>query len=105
MSIRIQNDQTADIASTSAQRAEQSTRLASGGTKSAGTSGGGDDQVEVSSVATSIGAAISAHTAARSSRLQQLGLQYASGQYSADSLKTSQALVAGALGAAGANRV
>ena len=106
MSIRIQNDQTADIASTSAQRAEQAARLAPGGTKSgSGVSVDGEDQVEVSSVTSSIGVAVSAHNAARSNRVLQLGALYASGQYTADSLKTSQALVSGALGAVAGTRL
>jgi anti-sigma28 factor (negative regulator of flagellin synthesis) len=106
MSIRIQNDQTADVASTSAQRTEQTARFASGGTKSGGAiSSDGEDQVEVSATTSSIGAAVSAQNTARSNRVQQLGALYASGQYNADSLKTSQALVSGALGTAGASHL
>jgi anti-sigma28 factor (negative regulator of flagellin synthesis) len=104
MSIRIQNDQTADVASTSAQRTEQTARFAAGGTKSGGAiSSDGEDQVEVSSTTSSIGAAVSAQNRARSNRVQQLGALYASGQYSADSFKVGLALVSGALGAAGAS--
>jgi hypothetical protein len=106
MSIRIQNDQTTDVASTPAQRAEQSARFASGGDKSGnGISSAGEDQVEVSSVASSIGAAVSADAAARSNRVQQLSALYAGGLYSADSFKTSQALVSSALGSAGASHL
>jgi anti-sigma28 factor (negative regulator of flagellin synthesis) len=106
MSIRIQNDQTADVASTSAQRTEQTARFASGGSKSGSAiPRDGEDQVEVSSTASSIGAAVSAQNTARSNRVQQLGALYTSGLYSADSLKTSQALVSGALGAAGASHL
>jgi anti-sigma28 factor (negative regulator of flagellin synthesis) len=106
MSIRIQNDQTADIASTSAQRTEQPVRFAAGGTKSGrGISSGGEDRVEVSSTTASIGEAVSADNAARSNRVRQLGALYASGQYSADSLRTSEAMVSGALGDAGSSRL
>ena len=106
MSIRIQNDQTAGAASTPAQRTEQSARFASGGTNTGSKiSGDGEDQVDVSSVTSSIGAAVSAHSAARSNRVQQLGALYASGQNSADSLKTSQALVSGALVATGGSHL
>jgi len=106
MSIRIQNDQTADIASTAARQTEQTARFASGGTKSGSAiSSEGEDQVEVSSTTSSIGAAVSAQNTTRSNRVQQLGALYTSGQYSADSFKTSQALVSDALGAAGASRL
>jgi anti-sigma28 factor (negative regulator of flagellin synthesis) len=106
MSIRIENDRTTDIASDSAQRTEQSARFAAGGTKSgSGISSDGEDQVDVSSTTASIGAAVSADNAARSNRVQQLGALHASGQYSADSFKTSQAIVSGALGAGGASRL
>ena len=102
MSIRIDNDKTADIASNPAQRTEQTDRLAPGGTKSgSGVSGEGEDQVEVSSTTSSIGAAVSANNAARSNRVQELGALYTSGQYNVDSFKTSQALVSSAIGAAG----
>ena len=106
MSIRIQNDQTADIASTSAQRTEPTVRFAAGSTKSGGAvPGDGEDQVEVSSTASSIGAAVSAQNTDRANRVRQLGALYAGGQYSADSFKISQALVSGALGAAGASHL
>lgn len=105
MNIRIQNDQTAGAASTPAQRTDQSARFSVGGAKSGGgISNHGEDQVDVSSVTSSIGAAVSAQNAARSSRVQQLGALYASGNYSPDSFRTSQALVSGALGAVGAGK-
>ena len=102
MSIRIQNDQMTGAASTAAQRNEQSSRPTNGAANAGGgRSIDGEDQVEVSSVASSIGAAVSAQSAARSTRLQQLGALYASGQYSADSFKTSQSIISGALGVTG----
>jgi anti-sigma28 factor (negative regulator of flagellin synthesis) len=102
MSIRIQNDQTTSVASTPAQSAEQAARFSSGGTKTGGASSlAGEDQVDVSSVTSSIGAAVSANNAARSNRVQQLGAIYASGQYKVDSAKISQSLISSALGAPG----
>jgi anti-sigma28 factor (negative regulator of flagellin synthesis) len=102
MSIRIQNDQAADVASTSASRAEQAGRAAGGAAKSGNSVfGGGEDSVEVSSVTSSIGDALSTHIAAHASRIERLSALYANGQYTADSMKTSQALVSGAVGASG----
>jgi hypothetical protein len=94
MSIRIQNDQTAGVNSGAAER----TNAVSGSTSSSGSRGansiGGEDQVNVSS----IGNALSAQSASRANRIQHLAALYASGNYHVDSARTSQAIVAGAIG-------
>ncbi|MGD1070265.1 MAG: hypothetical protein ABSB15_09000 [Bryobacteraceae bacterium] len=105
MSLRIQNDQTAGLASTETGRAGQASPGTSGSgkarTASAGESG---DQVEVSSVAESISAGISTQNLQHAARVTQLGALYASGRYTVDSAKVSSAIVGSAVAGSAAGR-
>jgi anti-sigma28 factor (negative regulator of flagellin synthesis) len=89
MSIRIQNDPLSQIGSlsqTSSQRPSSRQNIP------------GQDNVELSSISESIGAALSAQDASRTSRVRQLSALYSGGQYNVDSGQISHALIASAIG-------
>jgi anti-sigma28 factor (negative regulator of flagellin synthesis) len=98
MCLFIQSDPAAGLASTETSRTGQPAAAASGTgkarTASAGESG---DHVEVSSVAESISAGISAQNLQHAARVTQLGALYASGQYTVDSGRVSSAIVGSAV--------
>lgn len=98
MSLRIQNDQAAGLASTETARTGQTGSAAAGSGKTrTGSSGDGGDQVAVSSVAESITAGISAQNLQHAARVQQLSALYASGRYTVDSAKVGSAIVGNAI--------
>jgi len=60
---------------------------------------GSEDRVELSGTLTRLSQALSAFGTSRASRVQALAAQYQSGNYSPDSLATSQGMVSEALSA------
>lgn len=98
MSLRIQNDAVTSGPSPEVSRPDQTNSLTSGTGKfrgAAGTEGG--DRVEVSSVAESISAGISAQNQQRAARVAELSGLYASGGYSVDSAQVSRSIVNSAI--------
>jgi anti-sigma28 factor (negative regulator of flagellin synthesis) len=79
-----------------AQRANREDGLRSG---SGTPSGGGGDQVELSSTLGSLSRALTAYGSSRQSQVSALRAQYQSGNYRPDSLATSRGMVSEALAA------
>jgi hypothetical protein len=97
MSLRVQNDPPAGIGPSEVGNAGQSASIAGGSGKSRISSGiEGGDQIQISSVAESINAGISALHQQRANRVSQLSALYAGGKYTVDSASVSAALIAGA---------
>jgi anti-sigma28 factor (negative regulator of flagellin synthesis) len=101
MSIRIESDQIGS-ASSPATRVDQVSRPPDQGSKSAGITNQGQDQVDVSPATAKISAELSAQNSTRASQVQQLSALYASGHYKVDSAQVSQSLVSSAIGAGNA---
>jgi hypothetical protein len=78
------------------QETQKSDRSGTGRAGSSG-SGGDNDRVEFSSTLGRLSQALAASGAQRASRVQQLSALYQSGSYVADSMATSQRMVADAL--------
>lgn len=105
MSIRIQNDQTTDIASSQAGRSEHvQGSTGSGSSKTSGFSGIGGDRVEVSSITESISAGISQTNIDRATRVSNLTALYTGGRYDADAGRVSQSIVSNAISASAAGQ-
>ncbi len=106
MSIRIESDQIGS-ASSPATRVDQVSRPPDQASKSTGVTSQGQDQIDVSPATAKISAELSAQNSTRASRVQQLGVLYASGHYNVDSAQVSQSLVSSAIGAgsAGAGKI
>jgi anti-sigma28 factor (negative regulator of flagellin synthesis) len=98
MSLRIQSDPAGGATASEASRAAQSTSASSEAGKTGSKTGSaGGDRVDVSSATEAISAGISAQNLQRANRVTQLGALYARGQYSADSMNVSRAIVGGAV--------
>jgi anti-sigma28 factor (negative regulator of flagellin synthesis) len=98
MSLRIQNDSATNGTAAEVSRAAQSPSALSGSAKTRSSIGGaGEDQVDVSSVAETISAGVSAQNLQRAARVTELAALHARGQYSVDSAHVSQALVSNAV--------
>jgi hypothetical protein len=97
MSIRIQNDGIAAAGTSQTAPAEKTGKPGSS-TSSGSISNSGADQVDISSLSGSIGAASSALASQQSARVNQLTALYASGQFQANSAQLSRALVTSAMG-------
>jgi anti-sigma28 factor (negative regulator of flagellin synthesis) len=105
MSLRVQNDPSSGIGSSEVGRTGQTTSAVSTSGKSRASSGtAGGDQVQVSSVAESIGAGTSALNVQRANRVSQISALYAGGKYTVDSAKVSAALIANATTAIAAGK-
>lgn len=97
MSIQIYNDGLAGAGASETSRAQELSRTTTGGAPSSGSAAGGEDQVQISSVSSSL----SAQGSERAGRVQELAGAYQSGQYHVNSLDVSKALVDHALKAGG----
>jgi anti-sigma28 factor (negative regulator of flagellin synthesis) len=93
MSIQIYNDGLAGAGASETSRAQELSRTTTGGAPSSGSTAGGEDQVQISSVSSSL----SAQGSERAARVQELAAAYQSGQYHVNSLDLSKALVDNAL--------
>jgi anti-sigma28 factor (negative regulator of flagellin synthesis) len=70
--------------------------------RSGGSTGGGSDRVEFSGTLGRLSQALATSGAQRAARVEALTAQYQSGNYLADSLKTSRGMIADALATGGA---
>ena len=82
-----------------ASKSAQSEALGRGNASRASGYGSGSDQVELSDLASLLAQTLSAGSAQRSSRVEELATDYRQGLYTIDSAQTSQALVSEAIGA------
>lgn len=94
MSIRIYNDGLAGAAASETSRAQELSRTSSTGRPSSGSTAGGEDQVQISSVSE----ALSAQASSRAAHVQELAAAYQSGRYQVNSTDVSRAIVNNALG-------
>jgi anti-sigma28 factor (negative regulator of flagellin synthesis) len=76
----------------------QETQKADRGSNSQAATNSSSDRVELSGTMARISRAISSYGADRAGKVQALARQYQSGNYQPDSVKTSQGMVAEALG-------
>jgi len=105
MSLRIQSEPAAGLASAETGRTGQPASAVSGAGKARSASAGeSGDHVQVSSVAESISAGISAQNLEHAARVTQLGALYASGRYTVDSAKVSSAIVDSAVSGTAAGK-
>ena len=98
--MRIQNDGITSAAASQTAPADGAAQARSsnpGGAVNGGASSGGD-QVDISSLSGNLASAGGALAHQQAARVSQLAALYSKGQYQADSLQTSRALVAGAIG-------
>jgi anti-sigma28 factor (negative regulator of flagellin synthesis) len=79
-------------------RTQGTQRADRGDTTQASKEGSGGDRVELSGTSSRIAHAISSYSADRAGKVQALAQQYQSGTYQPDSVKTSQGIIAEALG-------
>lgn len=93
MSIQIYNDGLAGTGASEATRTQDLSRATTGGKPSSGVSSSGEDQVQISSLSSTLTADGSTHAA----RVQQLSAVYQSGQYQVNSMDVSRAIVNHAL--------
>jgi len=98
MSIQIYNDGLAGTAASETSRAQDVSRAATGGSPSSGSTAGGEDQVQISSLSS----ALAAQGSQRAAHVQQLAALYQSGRYQVNSMDVSKAMVNNALKAGGA---
>ena len=102
MSIQIYNDGLAGAGASETSRAQDVSRTAAGGSLStgstAGSTSGGEDQVQISSLSS----ALSAQSSERASHVQQLAAAYQGGRYEVNSMDVSKAMVNNALKAGAA---
>lgn len=102
MSIRIQNDQLAGTQAAETSRASEISRNStSAARKGGGATGGGTDQVEISSLSEGITAANETQQVHESNRVHQLSALYASGRYNVDPMAVSRAMVSHGLATSG----
>lgn len=97
MSIQIYNDGLAGLGASETSRAQEVSRATTGGKPSSGSAASGEDQVEISSLSSTLAAQGSEHAA----RVQQLAAVYQSGNYQVNSMDVSKAMVDNALKAGG----
>ena len=96
MSMRIQSDGMAAAAASPAAQAESTVQSGSF-TKAGSAANGGSDQVDISSLSGNVAASVAALAGQQADRVSQLAALYAKGEYPADSLQISRALVSGAI--------
>jgi anti-sigma28 factor (negative regulator of flagellin synthesis) len=96
MSIQIYNDGLAGAGLAGAGRTQELSHPATGGKSSAGSTGA-EDQVQISSLSSTL----SSQGSDRAARVQQLAAAYQSGRYEVNPTEVSHALVNHALGAGG----
>jgi len=97
MSIQIYNDGLAGAAASGTGRTQELSHPATGGKPSSGASSSGEDQVQISSLSSSL----AANESQRAARVQQLAALYQGGQYEVNSMDVSRALVNHAIQAGG----
>jgi anti-sigma28 factor (negative regulator of flagellin synthesis) len=93
MSIQIYNDGLSGAGASGASRTQEVSTPHSGHRTSSSHSSGGDDQVQISSLSSSL----AAHGSERASRVAQLAAAYQSGKYEVNSMDVSKAMVNHAL--------
>jgi len=98
MSIQIYNDGLAGAGASELSRAQEVSRATTGGKSSTAPAASGEDQVQISSLSSTLAAHESTHAA----RVQQLAALYQSGNYQVNSMEVSKAMVNRALKAGGA---
>ena len=98
MSILIYNDGLAGAGASGPSRAQDVTHAATTPSHSSGSTAGGEDQVHISSLSSSL----SAQGSQRAAHVQALAALYQSGKYEVNSTEVSKALVNNALKAGGA---
>ena len=98
MSIQIYNDGLAGTAASETSRAQDVSGAATSARPSSGSTAGGEDQVQISSLSS----ALSAHGSQHAAHVQQLAATYQSGRYQVNSADVSKAIVNNALKAGSA---
>jgi anti-sigma28 factor (negative regulator of flagellin synthesis) len=98
MSIQIYNDGLAGAGASETSRAHEVSRATTGGKAASGSAASGEDQVEISSVSSTL----AAQGSQRAARVQELAAAYQSGNYRVNSTDVSKAIVNNALKAGGA---
>lgn len=93
MSIQIYNDGLAGAGASETSRTQELSRAATAGKPSSAASSSGEDQVQISSLSSSL----ETQGSQRAARLQQLAAAYQSGQYEVNSMDVSRAIVNNAL--------
>ncbi|HEX3745122.1 MAG TPA: flagellar biosynthesis anti-sigma factor FlgM [Bryobacteraceae bacterium] len=93
MSIQIYNDGLAGAGASEAARTQDVSRAGGGGRHTSGAASGGEDQVEISALSSSL----AAQGSARSARVDQLAATYQSGNYQVNSQDVSRSIVDRAL--------
>src|ERR1035438_905768 len=96
MSMRIQNDGIANLAASQAAQVQSATQPG-GSTQAESIAHSGADQVAISSLSGNIAASSAALAGQQAARVSQLAAVYARGEYQANSLETSRALVSAAI--------
>jgi len=79
-------------------RAQETQKADRGSSSQAATANSSSDRVELSGTMARIARAVSSYSAGRAAKVQALAQQYQSGNYRPDSVRTSQGMVAEALG-------
>jgi len=93
MSIQIYNDGLAGAGASEAARTQELSHTAAGGRPGSGVAEGAEDQVQISSLSSTL----TAQGSERAARVAQLAAAYQSGQYSVNSVEVSRAIVNHAL--------
>jgi anti-sigma28 factor (negative regulator of flagellin synthesis) len=98
MSIQIYNDGLSGAAASGTGRTSELSHTTAGSKPSSGTGAGGEDQVHISSLSSSL----AVHGSQRAARVAQLAAAYQSGNYQVNSMDVSKAMVNHALQGGGA---
>lgn len=98
MSIQIYNDGLAGAGASETSRAQELSRATTGGKPISGSTAGAEDQVDISSLSSTL----AAQGSQRASRVQELAAAYQSGNYHVNSMDVSKAMVNNALKAGAA---
>lgn len=93
MSIQIYNDGLAGAGASQAARTQELSHAATGGQPASGAATGAEDQVQISSLSSSL----TSQASDRAARVAQLAAAYQSGQYQVNSVEVSRAMVNHAL--------
>jgi anti-sigma28 factor (negative regulator of flagellin synthesis) len=93
MSIQIYNDGLSGAATSGTGRTSELSHTTTANKPSSGTGSGGEDQVQISSLSSSL----SAHSSQRAARVAQLAAAYQSGNYQVNSMDVSKAMINHAL--------
>jgi anti-sigma28 factor (negative regulator of flagellin synthesis) len=93
MSIQIYNDGLAGAGASEAARAQELSHTTTGGKPASGAAAGAEDQVQISSLSSTL----TAQGSERAARVAQLAAAYQSGQYQVNSVEVSRAMVNHAL--------